>query len=68
MNYAEIGGLFMMAASIVWGASAIKSETKHLRQSLDRVEKSLTAAVEAVVEKVDDHGTRIGRLEGRLGP
>lgn len=59
--------LAVYIATMVWGASTMRSELKHLRGDLNELKASVREGAHIVSTTLSDHGERISKIEGRLG-
>lgn len=60
-----IGDVLQLVA-IVFFAGAFWQRTGTLNETLKEMKKSFDASIVALTDRVNDHGERIGRIEGRL--
>lgn len=52
--------------AIVFFAGAFWQRTGTLNETLKEVKESFDKSIGALTERVNDHGERIGRIEGRM--
>lgn len=69
-DWLQFGGYL---AALIWGASTMKAEIKHLREEMKQIREDLKDFKDSVADAshvisatLSDHGTRLSRVEGRL--
>lgn len=59
--------LLMNGGALVWGVATMKSESRGMRKDINLLGERFEAHTRMTTDALADHGTRLGRVEGRLG-
>lgn len=59
--------LLMNGGALVWGVATMKSESRGMREDINKLADRFEEHTKVTSEALADHGTRLGRVEGRLG-
>jgi Sec-independent protein translocase protein TatA len=63
MEYFQI---VVYVTALVWGASTMKAELRHLREDLNEFKDEFKESSRIFTDTLQNHGERIGKIEGRL--
>ncbi len=59
--------LGLNASALIWGAATVRQEVRGLRTDLRELTADFKAHTAITTASLADHGSRLGRVEGRLG-